>query len=440
MNKILLVIRREYLTRVTNKTFILMTFLTPLLIVGVYALIIFLSVKGVEDQKKIIVLDKSEKFEKALVSSDNLEFEFLPESLSGDLAKESYLDSKAYGLLYIPDFKGDNPKDVVLRTKGNPGIGTLTVIESMLEDEIERLKLQKKGLSTDIFDEINSDIDITTINLSEDGTEKKTSALVGTIAGGASAYMIFIFIMIYGSQVMRGVVEEKSGKIVEVIVSSVKPFQLMAGKIIGIAAVGLTQLFMWVVLTVILLVVASAFIGQTEVVNTAMESQQQLDNFNQGGAPSEFQVNVITEVISSLNLPLIVACFIFYFLGGFLIYASLFAMIGSVVDSETDTQQFMFPVILPIIISIGVGLPAVESPNGTLATVFSMIPLTSPVVMMARLPFDIPAWQIIVSMVLLILGIIGTAWLAGRVYRIGILTRGAKVSYKLIFKWMIKNY
>nr|WP_175402728.1 ABC transporter permease [Mangrovivirga cuniculi] len=160
-----------------------MTFLTPLLIVGVYALIIFLSVKGVEDQKKIIVLDKSEKFRKALISSDNLEFEFLSESLSGELAKETYLDSKAYGLLYIPDFKGDDPKDVVLRTKGNPGIGTLTVIESMLEDEIERLKLQKKGLSTDIFDEINSDIDITTINLSEDGTEKKTSALVGTIAG-----------------------------------------------------------------------------------------------------------------------------------------------------------------------------------------------------------------------------------------------------------------
>ncbi|NMM48703.1 ABC transporter permease [Marinigracilibium pacificum] len=439
MNKIFLVIKREYLTRVTNKTFIIMTFLTPLLVVGVYALIIFLSVKGGDENKNIIVLDESGNFKEALVSTGKLSFEFLSDNTDAEKAKSTYLESESYGLLYIPKYSGLDPSDVVLRTKGNPGIGTLTTIESLMEDEIEKRKRQDKGISEEVLNEIKANIDITTINLSEDGTERKTSALVGTIAGGVSAYLIFIFILVYGSQVMRGVVEEKSGKIVEIIVSSVKPFQLMMGKIIGIAAVGLTQLFMWLILTLILFGITTAVIGQTEMMNTAIESQSQMNS-----APVDdsmvFQIKAFTDALSSINLPLIIGCFIFYFLGGFLIYASLFAMIGSAGDSETDAQQFTFPVILPILISIGVGLPAVESPNGTVATIFSMIPFTSPVVMMARLPFDIPTWQIILSMVLLILGILGTAWVAGRVYRIGILTRGAKMSYKKLFKWMVKSY
>jgi ABC-2 type transport system permease protein len=288
-----------------------------------------------------------------------------------------------------------------------------------------------------MVEESRVDIDITTVKWGEDGKDKVGSAELALAIGMISAFMIYMFIVIYGAQVMAGVVQEKTSRIVEVIISSVKPFELMMGKIIGIAMVGLTQFFLWVLLTVLISSVVGSFIGGNVDVNALQQANTM--GMSVQGMPTNAPQNMIQEVYSLLNgfdFAQIVILFVLYFLGGYLLYASLFAAVGSAVDNETDTQQFSLPLTLPIIFAIYAAIYSAQNPDGPLAFWCSMIPFTSPIVMMVRLPFGVPAWQIFLSISILVLSFIGTTWMAGKIYRTGILMYGKKVTWKEMWKWV----
>ena len=283
----------------------------------------------------------------------------------------------------------------------------------------------------------HTDIDLKTIKWGEDGKEKVGSAEVALIIGMITAFIIYMFIVIYGAQVMAGVVQEKTNRIVEVMISSVKPFELMMGKIIGIAMVGLTQFLMWVILTgIIAAAVGSVFGSGSLDVNSLQQMQQVGVHPAAANVAMPSQMQTLLVALNGLNYFEIIGLFIVYFLGGYLLYASLFAAVGSAVDNETDTQQFSLPIMLPIIFAIYAGIFAAQNPDGPLAFWCSMIPFTSPIVMMVRLPFDVPIWQIILSLTILILSFIGTTWMAGKIYRTGILMYGKKITWTEMWKWL----
>ena len=310
-----------------------------------------------------------------------------------------------------------------------------SIITSTIQQEIERLRLQERGIEQEVLDQINANISIDLLNISDDG-EQDMSAVASTVIGMVGGLLVYFFTFLYGAQVMRGVIEEKTTRIVEVIISSVKPFQLMMGKIVGIAAVGFTQLMIWLLLAIVVISFSTLLLGVDSI-------QASSDNvmLEQGAAASMEQAeqlpqNEILKAISTINFPLIIGAFIFYFLFGYLMYAALFGAIGAAVDSETDTQQFMLPVTVPLIVSIAVSGIVITDPNGSIAMWLSFIPLTSPVIMMIRLPFIGAGWQLLLSMFLLILGFIAATWLAAKIYRVGILMYGKKVSFKELGKWI----
>lgn len=428
MDKIILILKREYISRVKKKSFLLTTFLTPLLIGGLYAGAIYLTVS--ESDKKIVqVIDESSLFEGKLKNRNSVEFEFVGDAL--DQAQKGVESGDFYGLLYIPDFKLDEPENINFYTMTTPGIEALRDINRSLETVVREEKLRRMGISPEALDSAYTDINVNGINLS--GTEEKQSSSdVAGVAGMVSGMLIYIFMLVYGAQVMRGVMQEKTSKIVEILVSSVKPFQLMMGKILGIAMVGLTQFILWFGLTFIVINIAGPLLG----VDSQAIATEQAGAMASPEQQSEALV-MIEKVVGSLNIPLLLGGFLFYFLTGYLFYAALFAMIGSAVDSEADTQQFMLPIMLPIIASIMFMGVVLKDPSGPLAFWLSMIPFSSPIIMMMRIPFGVPAWQLLLSMAIMILGFIGTTWMAGRVYRIGILMYGTKVNYRVLAKWFM---
>lgn len=438
MSNIGLIISREYLTRVKKKSFIIMTFLAPLLFVGIFGLIAYLGSRGGES-KNIEVLDESGMFAELFVSDDDETYVYIDSPL--DSAKKHVEKGLIDGLIYIPQLEDlDKPEDISFYAPGNPSINLVRSIERKLEGEIESIKLLKSGLTQEILDGLESDVSIHSINLSSSGEEKDSSSGTATAVGYVAAFMIYMFIFIYGAQCMRGVIEEKTSRIVEVIISSVRPFNLMMGKVMGIAAVGFTQLAMWIVLTSVL-----ASVGINVFTARAEATQQLSDSIEQTTeqpAPVDVDnpVEDIMKAANSINIPLTLGSFIFYFLGGYLLYSALFAAVGSAVDSDADAQQFMFPITIPLIAAIAsLGVVLVE-PHGPFAFWMSMIPFTSPVVMMMRVPFGVPLWELGLSMVILVAGFIFTIWLASRIYRIGILMHGTKVNYKVLAKWfMMKN-
>ena len=436
MNNIGLIIAREYMTRVKKKSFIIMTFLAPLLFVGIFALIFWLSDQGGES-KSIEVLDESGLFPELFVSDDDETYIYIDASL--DSAKKHVENGIIDGLIYIPELSDlDDPKGVSFYAPGNPSLSLVRSIERRIENEIESIKLLRSGLTQEILDGLESNVSIHSINLSSSGEEKDSSSGTATGVGYVAAFMIYMFIFIYGAQCMRGVIEEKTSRIVEVIISSVRPFHLMMGKVIGIAAVGFTQLLMWIVLTAVL-----GSVG-INVFSARMEASRQMtDAIEQSAdiqAQSENPADEIMKSVNSINIPLTLGAFIFYFICGYLLYSALFAAVGSAVDSDADAQQFMFPITIPLIAAIAsLGAVLIE-PHGTFAFWMSMIPFTSPVVMMMRVPFGVPLWELGLSMILLIAGFVFTIWLASRIYRIGILMHGTKVNYKVLAKWfMMKN-
>lgn len=439
MNKILLVVQREYLSRVRKKSFIIMTFLGPLLIAGFYAVTIWLAIKGDElgESKRVKIVDESAFFEGKLKDSKNIHFSFNNEDIT--TAKADYESEGFNYLLHISAFDSLQVPSIELFSKEQPGMSLVNHISGEIESVLEAERMVNAGINQNMLDKIKARVEINTIRLTEEGERDSNTELAFAI-GMLSGIIIYISIFIYGVQVMRGIIEEKTNRIVEVIISSVRPFQLMMGKIIGIAFVGLTQFLLWIVLTAgISTVVTPMFLSSDKI-----EQFQQLQEQNKTPLPTagaeQFNNNQLQEIVGALdNMPIgiMVSCFIFYFVGGYLLYSALFAAIGSAVDNETETQQFMFPITLPLIFAFIISSSfVVNNPANSLSVWLSMIPLTSPVVMMVRLPFGVPAWQIACSISLLILGFVGTVWVAARIYRTGILMYGKKVSYKELAKWL----
>lgn len=442
MNKILLIIRREYLSRVKKKSFIIMTFLTPLLIAGIYALIGYFTYKGISDtHDRVAVVNNNKTLTEKLVSDKNIKYEYVTTSLEEmkKLLKKSDYDY----VLYLPNFTLQTPDSIQLYGAKQAGLSLSRRISGDIEDLIRNQKLKQSGIAQSDLDQLKTSVDISTKKIAETGQEQDSSAGASTIIAFVAGILMFMFIMLYGIQVMRGVIEEKTSRIIEVMISSVKPFQLMMGKIIGIAMVGLTQFILWIVLTLTISTVAvSFFVNKEDIKKTVAISQagQGVTQLSQGApATSAMQQGPMVDIqksLAGLDIGKIVTVFIFFFLGGYLFYSALYAAIGSAVDSETETQQFMMPVMMPLLLGYALSLSVVTNdPYGSVAFWLSMIPFTSPIAMVVRLPYGVPNWELALSMFILVVGFIGTVWVAGRIYRVGILMYGKKTTFKEMFKW-----
>lgn len=440
MKNILLVLKREYLTRVRKKSFIVMTIVGPLLIGAFYGIIGWTAMSSIS-LKKIEVIDQSNLFQGKFKNSEELNYTFSGEKL--DDAKKRFSKSGFDALVYIPGDIMTNPKGVKIFSEKSLSIEIQSGIEKNIEREIETIKLTEAGITPKVLEDAKMNVSTETISLSADG-EKSNSSVAATVIGYICAFLVYITVFIFGVQVMRSVMEEKTSRIVEVIISSIKPFELMMGKIIGVALVGLTQFALWILLTFAITTAATSLFGekfagspeqrleQVKKMPQAQEIEKQVAKETKGGG---VYVKVMSAV-QTLPWVTILVCFMFYFLGGYLLYSALFGAIGSAVDSETDVQQFMFPITMPIIFAIAIAQFVIREPDGALAFWTSMIPFTSPIIMMVRIPFGVPAWQIILSMTLLTGGFIGTTWLAARIYRVGILMFGKKPTFKEIGKWI----
>lgn len=413
-----------------------MTVLGPLLFVAFYGTVFWAAVSSV-DIKTVQVLDESGLFRNKFKDSETLKFEMTDTSI--DSAKAAFPNSDANALVCIPANVIKSPKSVRIYAAKNVSLELKSEIEKVIEKEIEDIKLAEAGITHKILEDSRVNVNSETISLSEEG-EKTSSSGAATVIGGICAFLIYMSVFIYGTQVMRGITEEKTSRIVEVIISSVKPFQLMLGKIIGVALVGLTQFVLWILLTTALTSATSAVIASKMSKESAQMAQEmkkaQMPNQGLPGGNVDNPVAEVLGAVSSLNLPLIIGCFLFYYLGGYLLYSALFGAVGAAVDNDADTQQFMLPITLPIIFSFVFAQFVLRDPDGTLAFWTSIIPFTSPIIMMVRIPFGVPAWEIALSMVLLVLGFMGTTWIAARIYRVGILMYGKKVSYKELVKWI----
>lgn len=431
MSKIGIIIKREYTTRVMKKSFIILTFLTPLFFIALMLVPSWLATLSDDSQKHIVVIDKTGLYHDVLKSNEVYTFDFVDKPI--EEVRQSTTSKDFRALLYISENLADNPKAATLYYEKQVGVELKSYIVGLLNKYTEEQKLASYNIPNikQMVEDSKSNIDVGNIKWGVDGEEKEASAELAFIIGMAAAMLIYIFIILYGTQVMNGVMQEKTNRIVEVIVSSVRPFDLMMGKIIGVALVGLTQFLMWVILTGIGL----GAIGSMLSSEASMESLSQMSAM-QGGGISEAEVASYMSMIMSFNWLQIGLLFIVFFLGGYLLYASLFAAIGSSVDNETDANQFTLPITLPIIIAIFAAFYAVRHPDSAASFWFSIIPFTSPVVMMVRLPFDVPAWEIILSISVLVLSFIGTTWLAGKIYRTGILMYGKKTSWKELWKWL----
>lgn len=424
MSKIGIIIKREYSTRVRNKTFLLLTFIAPIFY-GLLLLMPLLAQQLGKETRLVQVVDNSGKFKDRLQSDQTTVFYFKNQT-KAEIQKNLKKEKSTLYVLYIPqDFDIFKPQGIELLSKKNVGATFKTYLDTLLANRVRTMKMEALRLTGPLMDSLKTTVDVTMIKNTETGLQESSSEATSAAAviGGI---LIYIFIFLYGGMVLRGVQEEKQNRVVEIIISSVKPFELMMGKIIGIALVGLSQFILWVLLTVCITSISGKAIMMTES-PTNMASQ---------AAGAHVEMDQALNALGTLPIPLLIAMFIFFFIGGYLLYSSLFAAFASAVDSQTDIYQFMFPVSLPIIFSISM-LPAIiENPDSSIAFWFSIIPLTSPVIMMARLPFEVPAWQLLLSMAMLVIGFLFTTWLAGKIYRTGILMYGKKITYKELIKWL----
>ena len=454
MKKIFLIIRREYLTRVRKRSFVIMTILGPLLMAATIVVPVYLATRT-NETKTVAVLDESGIFDEKFKDAENIKFHYLVSDIGS--AKANFIKSGDHALLYIPKTEVTLPTNAILYSEKSVSINVISYIKNVMSKQIEDVKLQARlrELQTDkqvpvsvddILRSIKTSVDINTLKIGANGQESKSYTEINMVLGMFAGILIYFFIFMFGSQVMRGVIEEKTSRVVEVIISSVKPFQLMMGKIIGVGLVGLTQFLLWVVLTFGIVTVVTSTMTPKDANKSA--TQQMLMHkqamipagsaalSGQQDSSSEEGMGGVMEAINSVNFPVMIGSFIFFFLVGYLMYAALFAAIGGAVDSEADTQQFMLPITIPLILSIIMAQYIIRDPDGSVSFWFSIFPLTSPVVMMIRIPFGVPYLQVILSMVLLLLGFLCATWLAGKIYRTGILMYGKKISYKELWKWI----
>ena len=436
MNKIWIIARREFLSRVQKKTFLLTTILLPIVIFGLYGLIIYFSVKSSENYT-VAIADNANVFGGKIDSKDDIKFVFVKnESLSQ--LKEKITKKELDGYVWVPEgFKPSKGDTISVVSGKTVGLMNREEIQKRINDALENQRLLSSHQITKTqLDSLQRGIEIK-FSTPEGKEENDTKVGISYGVGYASGFMIYIILFIYGTMVMRGVMEEKTNRIAEVIISSVKPFQLMMGKITGIGAVGLVQFIIWVALTVTLRFILPLFVPSmretTEVMNHG--ANQALQTAKQSGALD----NLMTG-LSEINFPLIIGCFIFYFLGGYLLYSSLFAAVGSAVNEDPqDAQSLTLPITMPIIFGIVIMSSAINNPTSNLAVFGSLFPLTSPIVMMARIPFGVPNtvpyWQLALSMLFLICGFLCTTWISAKIYRVAILMYGKKPTWKEMWKW-----
>ncbi|UYQ92217.1 ABC transporter permease [Chitinophaga horti] len=432
MNKIWLIIKREYLTRVRKKAFLITTLLVPIFFAATIVIPVLIAKSGNSTQK-VAVVDDSKLFDQRLADSDNVHFKFL--EANADTLKKSYQSLGYNGLLHIPKLDLNRPSGIVYYSEGQMNVGVKSQLERRLNELIEERRMEVAGIDKEKLKDIRSDVDIVNKTGKD---EREGSSKLAFAVGYGCGFIIYIILLVFGMSVLRGVTEEKVNRIAEVVVSSVKPFQLMMGKIFGIAAVGLTQFIIWIILifglyTAILLMVSPAEIQSAQSMQGSMNNEA-----------AEEIARSLAYVGANADWLMIIICFIFYFLGGYLFYASLFAAVGSLVNEDpNDIQGLTFPITVPLIIAIVIMMGAVSDPTSKLAVWASIIPFTSPIVMMARIPYGVPGtvpvWQLALSMVMLIGGFILTTWMAGKIYRTGILMYGKKITLKEAIKWIVKK-
>jgi ABC-2 type transport system permease protein len=435
MNKILLIIQREYLSRVKKKSFIVLTILVPMLFMGMFAMIGYLAMKGDDlgDEKKVQVIDESGEFANKMVNSKSVVYTFSNDNF--DSARKNFIDNGYAFLLHIPP--ASSPAPIELLSDKKPSANTIETVETALSKIAEARRLKAAGIDTAVLSQAQKRIEIKAKQITEAG-EKDAQTYTAYAIGFLSAFLIYICLFIYGTQVMRGVIEEKVSRIVEVVISSVRPFQLMMGKIIGVGLVGLTQFALWIIISVTL-----STVGGTVMAGKMNHRVEQVTSASNVKAVKKVQtpessMSVIKESLENIPITYTVSCFLFYFLFGYMLYSAVFAAAGSAADNETETQQFTIPVTLPLIFTFALAQSfIINNPDSSLSVWLSMIPFTSPIAMMIRIPFGVPAWQLGLSMLLLILGFMFTTWMAARIYRVGILMYGKKASYRELVKWFM---
>lgn len=441
MSKISLIIQREYLTRVRKKSFIIMTILGPILMAALMIVPIWLAMQKPSKQA-VQVVDESFLFKDLIPEKDFVEFDYT--DVSFEKAQEEFYNTGYDAILYIPSNILEGGRSIKLFYKKQLGIATEEYMSTTLGKMMYDVILAKNKVDLNVIKdaEVNSRFNVITEKLEATGKSEKTNTGLYMSIGIGAGILIYMFIFLYGVQVMRGVMEEKTNRIVEVILSSVKPFELMMGKIIGVALVGLTQFLLWIILTTTLYTVAVATVLKDIDIKQVQQKEEVIKvgaNLNYMDMKKIDKPSMATEIwndFKSVDIKTIIICFLFYFLGGYLMYSALFAAVGSAVDNEADTQQFMLPITIPLVFSFIIAQTIIQNPESPMAFWFSIIPLTSPVIMMVRLPFGVPAWELALSMGLLVIGFIFTTWLAARIYRTGILMYGKKVTWKELGKWL----
>lgn len=412
-----------------------MTILSPLIMIALIAVVAYLSQLNNNKERTIAILDESGFVSSIFKDTENTKYQIL-QNLSLDAAKKQVEEAEQYGLLYVtkPQASEAVVGSVRFYSEDTPSLTIMTGLERKLEKRLTDLKLELGGVDIQKIKSSKTNITIDQESFMGEKTSKIDNILKLAF-GGIAGYLLFMFIIIYGNMIMRSVIEEKTSRIIEIIISSVKPIQLMLGKIIGTSLAGITQFTIWVILGGVAMTIISAIFG---VSFTEMQTPQQ-EMVQQAIQNPEAQDQIKLAMTAFYNLPIanLIIAFLFFFIGGYLLYSSLYAAIGAAVDNETDTQQFMLPILMPLILAVYVGVfTVIEDPHGTVSTVFSFIPFTSPVVMLMRIPFGVPIWQQVLSLTLLSATFMCTVWFAAKIYRVGILMYGKKPSYKELYKWI----
>ena len=436
MSIISLIIKREFIAKVRNKSFIVMTFLSPLLFVGIALFVGYLSSMKA-DTKQIAIHDESGKFVGEFLAQNKTAEEYNYLDLSAvDLPtlKKNIIDETYEGVLFIPKAKNNTTLENQIQFISNesPSISFVEKTQEVIAKKMTLTNLEEAHLDTLAIHQAEAKV---TINLKKASGEQSLKGLneIKIAIGGAFGYLIMMFIIIYGNMVMRSVIEEKTNRIIEIIISSVKPFQLMMGKIIGTSLAGILQFFIWAIIGLSLLFSASVFLGAN------VGATNQIPPEMMQSAQQELATTAQMYITEIWNLPIatILICFVIYFIGGYFLYSSFYASIGAAVDNETDSQQFLLPIIMPLVLGVYIGFfTVVNDPHGTVATVFSMVPLTSPIVMLMRIPFGVPLWQIAISIVILLATFFLVVWFASKIYRVGILMYGKKPTWKELYRWL----
>ena len=433
MSILSLIIKREFIAKVRNKSFIVMTFLSPLLFVGMAVLVGYLSTMNKDSVTQIAIHDEAGLLRKEFKNdkfTNYTDLSAMPFKIAKDTASKSY-----EGLLYIPKVTSvqDLKEKVEYISEDSPSLDFISDVEEVIDSVITQENLKVLGFDAEKIDKAKAD---SSLKLSKFSGEESLKGLneIKVVIGGLFGYLIMMFIVIYGNFVMRSVIEEKTSRIIEIIISSVKPYQLMMGKIIGNSLAGILQFLIWAIVGTLLFFIASTFLGLQMGASSTM-SPEMMEAA--GNVDKMAKLQMYFNEITNLPLVTLIISFIIYFIGGYFLYSSFYAAIGAAVDSETDSQQFLLPIIMPLILGVYIGFfTVINDPHGTIATVFSIIPLTSPIVMLMRIPFGVPLWQLLLSIGLLYGTFIFVVWFAAKIYRVGILMYGKKPTWKELYKWL----